>query len=302
MENNRLIRQLLAQTMGNYVNKDGLLYFKTKLETIFAKKTDLDTKVDKVSGKQLSTNDYTNAEKQKLAGLNNYTLPTASKTILGGVKVGAGLTIDGEGNLSATGGGEADSVNWENVVGRPTKVSEFTNDSNYQTASQVNNSILTAISSKADNSALTTHTGNSEIHVTATDKQSWNAKADADDVYTKTDIDGKRFQNASQVESTITSKGYQTSSQVQEAINAAVSGITSIEFLVVDDLPESGEKGTIYLMANSGSGQNVYNEYIWVTDKYETIGTTAVDLSNYYNTTNFTAITNQEIDEMFSAA
>jgi hypothetical protein len=36
-----------------------------------------------------------------------YTLPTASATVLGGVKVGAGLAIDGSGVLSATGGGGA---------------------------------------------------------------------------------------------------------------------------------------------------------------------------------------------------
>lgn len=47
--------------------------------------TALGNKVDKVSGKQLSTNDYTTDEKNKLAGLQNYTLPTASTT-LGGVK------------------------------------------------------------------------------------------------------------------------------------------------------------------------------------------------------------------------
>lgn len=35
-------------------------------------KSALDTKVDKVSGKQLSTEDFTTAEKQKLAGLSNY--------------------------------------------------------------------------------------------------------------------------------------------------------------------------------------------------------------------------------------
>ena len=35
-------------------------------------KGSVDTKVDKVSGKQLSTNDYTTAEKNKLAGLSNY--------------------------------------------------------------------------------------------------------------------------------------------------------------------------------------------------------------------------------------
>lgn len=44
-------------------------------------------KVDKVEGKGLSTNDYTTEEKNKLADLENYTLPIASDATLGGVKV-----------------------------------------------------------------------------------------------------------------------------------------------------------------------------------------------------------------------
>ena len=48
--------------------------------------SELNNKVDKVEGKQLSSNDYTTAEKNKLTNLQNYTLPTATKNILGGVK------------------------------------------------------------------------------------------------------------------------------------------------------------------------------------------------------------------------
>lgn len=48
--------------------------------------SELNNKVDKVEGKQLSSNDYTTAEKNKLANLQNYTLPIATKNILGGVK------------------------------------------------------------------------------------------------------------------------------------------------------------------------------------------------------------------------
>lgn len=44
-------------------------------------------KVDKVEGKGLSTNDYTTEEKNKLAGLKNYTLPVAGLSELGGVLV-----------------------------------------------------------------------------------------------------------------------------------------------------------------------------------------------------------------------
>ena len=48
-----------------------------------------------------------------------YVLPIANQNTLGGIKVGAGLSITADGILSATGGGTADSVNWENVVGKP---------------------------------------------------------------------------------------------------------------------------------------------------------------------------------------
>lgn len=43
------------------------------------------------------------ADKAKLDGLTNYTLPVASATTLGGVKIGANLSIDGSGVLSAAG-------------------------------------------------------------------------------------------------------------------------------------------------------------------------------------------------------
>lgn len=42
------------------------------------------TYVKVVNGKGLSTNDYTTAEKNKLAGLSNYTLPAATSSVLGG--------------------------------------------------------------------------------------------------------------------------------------------------------------------------------------------------------------------------
>ena len=64
------------------------------------------TKVDKVSGKQLSTEDYTTEEKTKLSGIddnaNNYTLPAATTTTLGGIIVGDRLSIDDTGKLVAT--------------------------------------------------------------------------------------------------------------------------------------------------------------------------------------------------------
>lgn len=55
-------------------------------------------KVDKVEGKQLSTEDFTSELKSKLQliedNANNYTLPEATSQILGGVKIGNGIDIE----------------------------------------------------------------------------------------------------------------------------------------------------------------------------------------------------------------
>ena len=75
--------------------------------------------VAKEEGKVLSSNDFTNDQKEKLEGLENYVLPQASAEVAGGIKVGTGLSITEDGILSATGGGTADAVEWDNVVGKP---------------------------------------------------------------------------------------------------------------------------------------------------------------------------------------
>lgn len=61
--------------------------------------------VRKETGKGLSTNDYTSAEKAKLAGVaagaNNYVLPAPTASTIGGVKEGNNVTISEDGTISA---------------------------------------------------------------------------------------------------------------------------------------------------------------------------------------------------------
>lgn len=64
-------------------------------------------------------------------------------------------------------------------------------------------------------------------------------------------------------------------------VDDAIGGITGVEFTVVDELPTTGEAGVIYLVAHSHGEQDIYDEYIWVTDKFEKIGNTDIDLSQY---------------------
>ena len=59
------------------------------------------------------------------------------------------------------------------------------------------------------------------------------------------------------------------------------------------------DTNTIYLIANEGTGNNIYDEYIVVNGTAEKVGTTEVDLTGYAKITDFVAVTNSEIDEMF---
>lgn len=74
---------------------------------------------------------------------------------------------------------------------------------------------------------------------------------------------------------------YAIKTEVTQEIAQAVSGIQGFDAQVVSELPQTGAKGILYLVSNSGSGQNVYDEYLWITDKYEKLGTREIDLSAY---------------------
>lgn len=86
-------------TLSLTVYKDVATINEKNIDSNIARVNDVKTlvkqKVDKESGKGLSTNDFTTAEKNKLAGIaenaNNYTLPVASST-LGGVKTTSTVT------------------------------------------------------------------------------------------------------------------------------------------------------------------------------------------------------------------
>lgn len=71
----------------------------TKLNGLFVRKE---------IGKGLSSNDYTAAEKEKLAGVaagaNNYVLPASTTSTIGGVKAGNNVTISEDGTISAVQG------------------------------------------------------------------------------------------------------------------------------------------------------------------------------------------------------
>lgn len=66
---------------------------------------------------------------------------------------------------------------------------------------------------------------------------------------------------------------------------------TGLRFEVVEELPDEGQSGVIYLVPNE---DDTYDEYIWLEDeeRFERVGNTDVDLSNYY--------TKDEVDLMLA--
>lgn len=189
-----------------YVDLEGLSYFKDKIDENYVKKE---------TGKDLSTNDYTDAEKNKLASLENYDdteIKEDMSEIVGSIDDLSGDVADLETN-------KADK-------------------STTYTKNEVDNLI-------PDVSNFVTKSVNDLVN--------YYLKSET---YTKTEV------------------------------NSLIGAISSISFEVVSELPATGQSNIIYLVPSiDPSSQNIKDEYIWVNNSWEKIGSTSIDLSGYVTTT-----------------
>lgn len=56
-----------------------------------------------------------------------------------------------------------------------------------------------------------------------------------------------------------------------------------VKIEVVTELPETGEANVIYLVPKQDEDENnIFDEYLYINDEWELIGSTAIDLSDYY--------------------
>lgn len=89
-----------------------------------------------------------------------------------------------------------------------------------------------------------------------------------------------------------------TSSDTEKALSARqgkilkelIDNLANLQITVVDILPATGESNIIYLVKKAGTGTDIYDEYVYVEENWEKIGTTDVDLSNYYTKTQVDSI------------
>lgn len=248
-------------TQIKYLDYDGLVYYHSKV------KTALGNKVDKESGKGLSTNDFTDALESKLNGIE----AGAEVNVIEGVNVNGSAVTPTNKIVNLT---------------IPTKLTDLTNDGNFVTDADyvhTDNNFTTTLLEKLNGIAA-----GAEVNVQA----DWAVTTDTSDAFIKN--------KPTKVSEFTNDSNFQTQVQVQQAINDAIGQVTGLSFEIVEELPPTGAAGTIYLVPNSGSAPNIYDEYVWVTSggsgSFEKIGTTDIDLSGYVLYTDLVAITNSEID------
>lgn len=275
----------------NFIDKAGITYVVGKIKEL------LSGKVDKADGKGLSTNDYTTAEKNKLAG------------------IAAGAQVNVQADWNATSGG-AVIKNKPSALPASNTVSTYAADG----TAPVNGTAVAAALATLDTSD-TAVSGQYVSEVSETDgklavkRAALPTKLPASDTTSTYSATGTAPVNGKAVASAISGKankattlaGYgitdaPTTSAMNTAIANAVGKMTSITYSIVTSLPETGAAGTIYLIAHSHGTNDGYDEYIWLADqkKFEKLGNTDVNLSGYVKTSDLVAVTNTEIDAMFA--
>lgn len=287
-----------------YLDDNGLIYYHSKVKNLLA------NKVDKETGKGLSTNDYTAVEKNKLSGIaagaevNQYAygkVTVGSTTSNALAKQDTLEFVGGTGiNISSDTSSDHIKINFDCDAEIPTKTSDLTNDSGFVTNTDYPSGTNAGVI-KAGNYLTTSSSGVPQCSVatystyTGLTNNMFISKGTLENVIT-----GKNLETAANkvtsISSSSTDTQYASAKCVYDTIQSAIGSVTGLNFEIVQTLPASGVAGTIYLVPNSGTAPNIYDEYIWITNAFEKIGTTAVDLSGYVQKTELVSITNAEID------
>lgn len=317
-----------------YLDLDGLSHFKSKLDTEY---------VEQVSGKGLSSNDYTDTEKTKLAGIDSGAEVNVIESItVNGITAtvsgkSASVTIPtGDGAISQISvNGVAQTVTQGAVdISVPTQVSDLTDGANVvKDANYVHTDVnftsakdtkLTGIATGAQVNKIET------IKVNGT-TQTITSKAVDISVPTNTNqlTNGAGFItgiSSSDVTSALgytpynstNPSGYQTASDVSTAISSALSSTYkpkgSVAFANLPALSSANE-GNVYNVTDAftttsdfveGAGNSypagtnvVIVNTSGSTYKYDVLAG-FVDLSAYQLSSDLVAITNAEINALFS--
>lgn len=186
-----------------------------------------------------------------------------------------------------------------------TKTSDITNDSGFITISSVPTASSTA--PEMDGTAVvgtsTTYARADHVHPTDT------TRAAASAVTTLQNTVNNKVDKVSGMG--LSTNDYTTAEKTKLAglenyddseIRSLISSLSGIEFKIVESLPTTGKIGIIYLVAHSHGTNDSYDEYVWLEEssKFEKIGNTDVDLSDYVKSSDLVAITTTELSAIWT--
>lgn len=95
-------------------------------------------------------------------------------------------------------------------------------------------------------------------------------------------------------------KNVYTKAETDSAISSAIAGASHLKRQIVESLPEVAEAdaNTIYMVPKtSGSGQNIYDEYMVINGEWEILGNTDVDLTQYVTETKLGTELDKKVDK-----
>lgn len=191
-------------------------------------------------------------------------------------------------------------------VGIPTKTSQLENDANfvpYQVQDETGRKFIVLMNHDGLQGEMTDGT---QVNLATVSKEDiadfgatgLHANLNTKDVVTINDKDvvatdkdlalkadkAKLEQTVTDIDNKLGLKADKATTYTKTEVDSIIAKIDQFKVKVVDVLPETGEELTVYLVPKDSSLQendNVYDEYIWTDGKWEHIGDTKIDLSDY---------------------
>lgn len=255
---NALLTKLNGIESGAQVNKIESISKNGEALTITNKNVNIEVPT-KLS--ELENDNNTVTDKDYVHTDNNFT--NALLTKLNGIESGA--------EVNAISGIKVNEV-LQPIVNKivsitvPTKTSDLTNDSGF-------------IDKDVDN--LTNYYKKTETYSQSETNTLLDNKADKSSIPTKlSQLDNDTGFVTNAVDN-LTNYYLKSETYTKTEVNDLIGQIKTISIQVVDTLPTTGESNIIYLVPKEGSKDDVYNEYIWVNNAWELIGSTQIDLTGY---------------------
>lgn len=234
-------------------------------------------KVDSVDGKSLSTNDYTDIDKAKVDAIPED--PKYTDTIPDLTDYAKKEELSGKADTSSI----------------PTSLSQLSDDETHRFVTddekaKWNSGAGVDLTDYAKKTDLDSKIDKADIiheYAEQTREDKVISEKYIDSIIKMINVSIRNFHNAvdivkERIPASLSQLTNDTNFKTEIEIQEMIAKSSSFKKEVVDALPSSGEENVFYLVKDDkGKDGNSYLEYLWINGKWELVGSTDVDLSEY---------------------